>query len=86
MIIVLAALQLTSNDVHSRLTKNSKIVRPPFRPGANFGASTAPLETMQFVDNQVVSVSVNPGTTVSSVSAETGSYGKDTKDGKQDLV
>ncbi|CCM04916.1 uncharacterized protein FIBRA_07113 [Fibroporia radiculosa] len=48
MIIVLAGLEITTNDVHSRLTR-SQISRPRFNLGATTEDSrTAPLETMQF--------------------------------------
>ena len=60
MIIILAALQLTSNDVHSRLTrsKNARI----FKPGTD-GSSTVPLDTMNFAANEAL-VSAAPKSTM----------------------
>lgn len=55
MIIILAALQLTSNDVHSRLTrsKGAKILRHnALDPSA--ATDSTQLRTMQFVQNQDV--------------------------------
>ncbi|KAI0323990.1 hypothetical protein GY45DRAFT_1332033 [Cubamyces sp. BRFM 1775] len=51
LIIVLAALQLTSSDVHSRLTR-SKTARI-FRARGE-GTTTGPLETMDFAPNDVI--------------------------------
>ena len=53
MIIILAALQLTSNDVHSRLTrsKNGRILRP--HPIGQ-QTSTMPLESMNFASNPIL--------------------------------
>ncbi|KAL7277969.1 hypothetical protein ACG7TL_007922 [Trametes sanguinea] len=50
LIIVLAALQLTSSDVHSRLTrsKNARIFQPRTGPGG----TTVPLDTMDFAPNE----------------------------------
>lgn len=60
MIIILAALQLTSNDVHSRWTrsKNARI----FKPGTD-GSSTVPLDTMNFAANEAL-VSAAPKSTM----------------------
>lgn len=54
MIIILAALQLTSNDVHSRLTrsKGAKILRAGHGPSD--ATDSTQLETMQFAENQRV--------------------------------
>ena len=90
MIIVLAALQLTSNDVHSRLTRNiSKVLKPPLRPGVT---TTVPLETMEFADNRGVlsgvsgisSINMNipdPKSALSSVSGTNVSFVKDNTGG-----
>ena len=52
MIIVLAALQLTSNDVHSRLTrKRNKVIRPNLQPNASDETGSTPMESMQFANN-----------------------------------
>lgn len=77
MIIILAALQLTSNDVHSRITR-SKIVKPFWRPTNIDGSSTIPMETIQFADNQAVtSRSIGQKTTISSsILVENGSFAK----------
>jgi hypothetical protein len=52
LIIILAALQLTSSDVHSRLTrsKNARIFKSP---GAD-GSTTVPLESMNFAANDAI--------------------------------
>ena len=49
-LIILAALQLTTNDVHSRLTrsKGAQVIR--FNPPSEQTASTE-LDTMRFADN-----------------------------------
>ena len=52
IIIVLAALQLTSNDVHSRLTR-SRTTRI-FQQRPTQRASTMPLDTMDFAPNDAV--------------------------------
>ena len=53
MILVLAGLEMTSNDVHSRLTKVS---RPVFRPGmGNDSTKTAPMQSMQFASRSLMS-------------------------------
>lgn len=72
MIIILAAMQLTSNDVHSRMTrtKGAQIIRRPFD-----GNTNVQLDTMQFADNNAVKSSAL-GSNVSSVWAGRGSFGK----------
>lgn len=71
MIIILAAMQLTSNDVHSRMTrtKGAQIIRRPF------DSTSVPLDTMQFADNNVIKTTAL-ASNVSSVWAEQGSFGK----------
>lgn len=56
LIIILAALQLTTNDVHSRLTrsKGAKILRPNANASDALTDSTRQIETMQFAQNQGV--------------------------------
>ena len=89
MIIVLAAMQLTSNDVHSRLTRRTKGVRPNIQPGdTGYTTTTVPLESMQFADNRAVigTISLPPAgkttvSTVSSVYAENGSFIKNEPEG-----
>ncbi len=87
---MLAALQLTSNDVHSRLTaRRNKVVRPNLQPGdTGFTTTTVPLESMQFADNRgvVSTIGFVPAgkTTVSTVSsayAENGSFVKNEPEG-----
>ncbi len=55
LIIILAALQLTTNDVHSRLTRsknaNTQVIR--FNPPSQQTASTE-LDTMRFADNNAI--------------------------------
>lgn len=62
MIIVLAALQLTSNDVHSRLTRRrnttNKVIKPIFRANGTDNTGSTPLETMQFANNGAVVTSL----------------------------
>ncbi|EMD39585.1 hypothetical protein CERSUDRAFT_111897 [Gelatoporia subvermispora B] len=52
MILVLAGLHLTSNDVHSRLTR-SQHAKGPIRPGVGTldPVRTIPLDTMQFASS-----------------------------------
>ena len=52
MILVLAGLHLTSNDVHSRLTRSQQ-VKGPMRPGLGHmdTTRTIPLDTMQFASS-----------------------------------
>ena len=72
MIIILAAMQLTSNDVHSRMTRTrgAQIIRRPF------DSTSVPLDTMQFADNNNVIKTSALASNVSSVWAEQGSFGK----------
>lgn len=49
MIIILAGLELTTNDVHSRLTK-SQLTKPQFRPGVSTtieDTHTVPLDILE---------------------------------------
>lgn len=47
MIIILAGLELTSNDIHSRMTR-SALTNPSFTPGREADSTALPLESMQF--------------------------------------
>ncbi|TCD70174.1 hypothetical protein EIP91_004644 [Steccherinum ochraceum] len=54
MILVLAGLEMTSNDVHSRLTRSH--ARPVFRTGLDAADSKAvPMESMQFASRTFMS-------------------------------
>lgn len=54
MILVLAGLEMTSNDVHSRMTRSH--ARPVFRPGMGDTESKAlPMESMQFASRTILS-------------------------------
>ncbi|OBZ71515.1 hypothetical protein A0H81_08691 [Grifola frondosa] len=57
MILVLAGLNLTSNDVHSRMTR-TQLTKPKFTPGTETtdGVQTIPLDTMQFANSSFGSI------------------------------
>lgn len=61
LIIILAALQLTSNDVHSRMTRSAdakvRIRFKPTPPSRSGFTDSSELDTMRFADNNRAAVS-----------------------------
>lgn len=81
LIIILAALQLTSNDVHSRLTRSK--TANIFKPRHAGGSTTVPLDTMNFAANEAILTAPPKSSflsdivsSASSTPAESGSFGK----------
>lgn len=72
MIIILAALQITSNDVHSRLTrsKGNKILQPGGDGPSDLTASTMELDSMRFADNNILGTQGWKSTGISSSNSE----------------
>lgn len=56
LILVLAGLELTTNDVHERITRSMS--KPTFRPGVV--ETTVALETMRFAGTDTTTTSTSP--------------------------
>ncbi|KAI8976301.1 hypothetical protein BD414DRAFT_509665 [Trametes punicea] len=75
LIIVLAALQLTSSDIHSRLTRSKNV--HVFQPRGGVG-TTVPLDTLQFAPNDAILSGAQPKSTFLSSIVSSGATESDT--------